>query len=542
MTALRALPEEQRFKRLAHLRGHYRVAPWDFITDWGCTFDPRNAERGLPTTIPFLVWPKQREWLEWVIERWKAQRPGLSEKSRDWGLSYLAIGLSCTLCLHHDGLAIGFGSRKQEYVDAIGQPKSLFWKARFFMEHLPEEFRGGWLAWRDAPHMRIQFPNTGSVMTGESGDQIGRGDRTSMTFVDEAAFLERPMLVENSLSQTTNCRIDISSVNGMNNPFAQKRHGGKISVFVCDWRDDPRKDPAWYKRQQEDLDPITVAQEIDRDYSASVEGIVIPGPWVKAALDAHKRLGIAPAGLKAASLDVADEGVDKNALCGVEGVSVEMIEERSGKGSDIFETVQWAFTLCDEFETDELRYDADGLGAGVRGDGRILNKARTDIGVTPIQLQAFRGSAAVYNPEGLVYPGDKREGARKNKDFFGNLKAQGWWTLRIRFQKTYRWVVEGVRCDPDEIISINSKMPNALKLCSELSQPTYSINQVGKLYVDKKPDGMKSPNFGDAVMMRYTRMTKTGLRVPAGVIERARAGGSIARAIVRAASMRRTAV
>jgi phage terminase large subunit len=59
--------------------------------------------------------------------------------------------------------------------------------------------------------------------------------------VDEAAHLERPELIEASLSQTTNCRIDMSSVRGMANPFAAKRWAGKVEVFIFDWREDPRR-------------------------------------------------------------------------------------------------------------------------------------------------------------------------------------------------------------------------------------------------------------------------------------------------------------
>src|SRR5690606_36724248 len=128
-----------------------------------------------------------------------------------------SVAFACTMCLFHDGLTFGFGARKEEYVDKLGHPKSLFYKARMFMEHLPPEFRRGWT--RDhAPHMRISFPATASVITGEAGDNIGRGDRAAMYFVDEAAFLERPQLVEASLSATTNCRIDISTPNGRANP------------------------------------------------------------------------------------------------------------------------------------------------------------------------------------------------------------------------------------------------------------------------------------------------------------------------------------
>ena len=121
-----------------------------------------------------------------------------------------------------------------------------------------------------------------------------------------------------------------------------KRWGGKTDVFIFDWRDDPRKDQAWYDKQCRQFDPVTVAQEIDRDYSASVHGIVIPGAWVRAAIDARDKLQLPPSGQRGLALDVADEGTDKNALVGTHGFNIEFIDEWSGKGSDIFATTERA--------------------------------------------------------------------------------------------------------------------------------------------------------------------------------------------------------
>jgi phage terminase large subunit len=494
---------------LPHLREYYRDHPADFISDWGMTFDPRNVERGLPAWIPFVLFPKQREWIDWVVDHWQRQRPGLTEKTRDMGMSWVSVGLACTLCLFREGLNIGFGSRKEEYVDRIGSPKALFVRARQFMSYLPEEFRGGFDVRRDAPFMRLIIPETGSTLSGEAGDNIGRGDRASMYFVDEAAHLERPQLVEASLSQTTNCRIDISSANGMANPFAQKRYSGKIDVFTFHWRDDPRKDDAWYAKQVEELDPVTVAQEIDINYSASVEGVLIPSAWVQAAIDAHVRLGIKPTGAKYGALDVADEGRDLNAFCGAHGIVIETIEEWSGKGDDIFGTVQRAFSLCDGIGYARFKYDADGLGAGVRGDARVINETRIESKRSALDVEAFRGSAAVFDPEGEDVKG------RKNEDFFANMKAQAWWSLRTRFQKTYRAVQAGKADDPDALISIPGDLPHRAKLCMELSQPTYSLNAVGKILVDKTPDGARSPNLGDAVMIRFAITSSAPLIVTA---------------------------
>jgi len=418
------------------------------------------------------------------------------------------VAFGVTMCLFNEGFSAGYGSRKEEYVDKIGDPKSLFWKAREFINMLPIEFRAGWVRERHSPHLRIIFPDMMSVMTGEAGDNIGRGDRTSIYFVDESAHIERPELVEASLSATTNCRMDLSSVNGMTNVFAQKRFSGKIDVFTLHWRDDPRKDDEWYATQQEKLDPVTLAQEVDIDYQASAKGVLIPSAWVQAAVDACARLDIKPTGAMAASMDVADEGGDLNALCGTHGVQIEFMDQWTGKGDDIFGSVEHAFHLCDEGGYRELRYDGDGLGAGVRGDARVLNAQRKKNRVAEIDIETFQGSEAVANPN------DKVEGTeRTNEDYFANRKAQAWWSLRNRFKKTYRWVVEGKPCDPDEIVSIAPDCPLRQKMVAELSQPTYKFNDVNKIVVNKAPQGTKSPNLADAVMIRFSGNEKKLLKI-----------------------------
>jgi hypothetical protein len=266
---------------LPGLKAHYKANPVDFINDWGMTFDPRNAEIGLPTVVPFVLFPRQEEFVTWVRERWQGREDGLTEKSRDMGISWLCVAIAVWMWLFYPGVVIGFGSRKEEYVDKLGDPKSLFWKVRQFVALLPSEFRPvGYVESRHAPHMRILNPENGSAIVGEAGDNIGRGNRTSIYFKDESAFYERPEAIDAALSQTSNCKIDLSTVNGNGNPFYKKRHGGKIPVFTFHWRQDPRKDEAWYRKQCATLDPVIVAQEIDIDYNASVSDAWINGKLV----------------------------------------------------------------------------------------------------------------------------------------------------------------------------------------------------------------------------------------------------------------------
>jgi hypothetical protein len=119
---------------------------------------------------------------------------------------------------------------------------------------------------------------------------------------------------------------------------------------------------------------------------------------------------------------------------------------------------------------------------------------------------------APFDPAGgVVYPaGDDIGGTvvgdqdrRTNKDHFANYKAQAWYNLRLRFWRVWRWVEYGERCDPDEIITLPQDAPWVYELTHELGQPTFSRNGAGKILVDKKPNGSRSPNMADAVVIAF---------------------------------------
>jgi len=218
---------------------HYRANPVDFINDWMMTYDPRRT----PAYLPFLLFPRQVEFVNWVLKLYHNQEDGLVEKSRDMGLTWLCMAVSIYLWTFQEGAKIGFGSHKQDKIDKLGDPDSIFEKGRMILTSLPKVLLPrGFNADKHTPFLKIINPANGSTITGESGDQIGRGGRSSIYWKDESAFYERPLKIEASLSMNSNVKIDISTPNGPGNPFYRKRFSGKIDVFVYDWRDDPRKD------------------------------------------------------------------------------------------------------------------------------------------------------------------------------------------------------------------------------------------------------------------------------------------------------------
>lgn len=495
------------------VKAYYRTHLDDFINDWGVTVDPRVAAKGRPAIMPLILWPKQRAFVRWLHERVDRQRDGVTVKSRDVGISWLAMGFSAGMCIFNNDVSIGFGSEKEDKVDRSGDPDCLFYKGKMFLTYLPEEFRGGWNLKQYSAHMRLIFPATASSITGEAGNNIGRGGRKLMYFVDESAHIPNPKAIDASLIANTEIRVDMSSVWGMANSFAERAHNGDIDRFDFHFKDDPRKDEEWERHKRATTDPAVFAQEYDCNFTASIEGQVIPSEYVTAAVDAHVRLGLTPSGKRCGTLDVADAGRDANAFCAGQLWLVEEVQSWKGSADlDIFHSVEKAFLLSDLHGIDTFYYDADGLGAGVRGDARKVNDTRD----RKLFVEAFRGSGAVFDPEGTS-PGTDRT----NEDFFENLKAQAWWMLRHRFQYTHRLMkrldagesVESVLRDfnPSSFISIKRNFPERARLCIELSQPVWAMSKHGKVMVDKCPVGTKtevrnsiaSPNLADSVMMFF---------------------------------------
>lgn len=457
LTRLRADPA-----MLAGVKAHYAAHPADFIHDWGMTFDPRNAEIGLPTTIPFLLFPKQREFIDWLHEGWRGREDGLAEKSRDMGVSWLCVGFGVWMWLFHPGTVVGFGSRKEEYVDRLGDPKSLFWKVRQFIDLLPVEFRpAGYESKTHAPFMRITNPETGSAIIGEAGDNIGRGNRTSIYFKDESAFYERPELIDAALSQTSNCKIDVSTPNGAGNPFYRKRKGGKIRVFTFHWKDDPRKGPEWYEKQQRDLDPVVLAQEVDINYEASVTDAFIPGLLVDAAISIGPA-DIEPLGPWKWGLDVARFGDDKSVLTKRQGRLVASQEVWQGIDTMALANEVWAQAKREK--PAQIAVDVIGVGAGVCD--RLTELARG----TGIQVVGVNSSVRVE--DGVNY----------------NVRALMW-------DRGREWL-------RDAPVSL----PNEPEVKSELCALKY-LYRNGLRLIESKDDakkrGIKSPDRADSLMLTF---------------------------------------
>lgn len=488
-----------------------------FIEDWCDTFDPRNAGTGRPTRMPFILFKRQREFIEFLHACYVAEANGLIEKSRDMGATWLCGMFSVWCFLFQEGANIGWGSRKALSVDQIGNMNSIFEKMRYALRGVPIELLPEGFSEDNMSYMRIHAGNGNSIV-GESGDDIGRGGRTKMTFKDESAHYEHPEMIEAALGDNTDVQIDISSVNGLGNVFHRKREAGVewnggparndvTNVFVMDWREHPDKTQDWYDERKhkaitEGLLHI-FAQEVDRNYAAAVEGVIIPADWVKSAIDAHVKLGWEYTDNDPcyAGLDVADGGGDRNALAIREATTIRFIEQWGERDTGVTtrKALDGVTSYARKKRRVHLQYDSIGVGAGVKAEGNRLK----DDAVFPkfVNLVSWNAGAAVLNPDDHVVKDDDESPI--NKDFYRNLKAQAWWQLRLRFERTHFAVTNGIKYDQMDLISLPSDLPLLRTLEKELSQPTVVKDTRMRLVIDKMPEGTRSPNLADAVVMMF---------------------------------------
>jgi len=464
------------------------------------TYDPRLIGKPGGAYLRFKLWPKQRETVLWLLDRIQAIEEGLIEKSRDAGATYLTAGVALHQWLFNPAFKATFGSRKVDYVDKKDNPDSIFAKIRIMLRRLPPELLPQNFSWTQHDnYMRLFNPETGAIISGEGGEDMGRGGRSTMYVLDEAAFVPNAESVEAALSGNTDCVIWVSSVNGMGNLFARKRHSilKPHQIMRLHWRDDPRKSEEWADAKKASFsDPTTWASEYDIDYSASVEGICISALWIESA----KRLADLEPRLKPGSDVVlgADVGAGKarSVVVTRRGPVVEPPESRGAP--DTTETAHWMLDIARRTAARKLNFDAPGVGAGVAST--LMHNPLEGLDVLPVNTGTPPSEARW--PDG-----------RTSEEIFGNRKAEIWWLCRTALQRTHEHVLalegrDGGREHPvADLLALPSGDRESDQLCLEMSLVRWERNEKGKIVIERKDAlkrrGIASPDYADALMLTF---------------------------------------
>jgi phage terminase large subunit len=253
--------------------------------------------------------------------------------------------------------------------------------------------------------------------------------------------------------------------------------------------------------------------EDEEEYMHIYEGVprtddnnsIIKRSHLMAAIDAHKALGIDPSGARKLGFDVADDGEDLCAMVEAYGSLAVWSDMWKAKEDELLKSVTRVWTAARD-RSASITYDSIGVGAT---SGAKINELNIEHKAKIRHTKYFAGGSP--SRPNSYYAGTKVE----NRDFFANIKAQSWWIVADRLRNTYNAVKNGQQFKDDEMIFIDSSMPNLDKLIDELSTPKKDFDNAGRVKVESKGDlkkrNVSSPNLADAFIMAFDTTHKSGL-------------------------------
>lgn len=247
-----------------------------YVNTFCFTYDPRKSNG----VLPFVTYKFQDESMLQIRDCILEGRDLVIKKSRDMGASWMLLTVFEWFWHFKSGQSFLLVSRNEDYVDKIGNPKSLFWKIDFIHKHLPN--------WLIPPmtrtKLRLTNDENGSTIDGESttGD-VARGDRRTAIGLDEfAAFeVDASYRALASTRDATRCRIFNSTPAGSSNAFYDIAHQETFEQLNLHWSLHPEKAEGLYEQNGRMRSPWydneckrcahaqEIAQELDIDFAGS---------------------------------------------------------------------------------------------------------------------------------------------------------------------------------------------------------------------------------------------------------------------------------
>ena len=243
-----------------------------FIENFCWTFDPRSKNKNLPV----VLFDFQKDAIKYFIEHIDQGKNFVVEKSRDMGLSWLAMYVAVWYWLFRDGTNILLGSYKERLVDDGVNQDALFGKIEYTIKNLPRWLLPGKFMFnKHRTKLKLVNPENNNIISGDTmNPEFGRGTRKTFILYDELAFWEYAKASWEAGADATACQIGISTPNGRD--FFWKLRSSGMDVLSLLWSLHPLKDRKWYEFEKSRRTPESLAQEIDLSYERSLEGRVYP--------------------------------------------------------------------------------------------------------------------------------------------------------------------------------------------------------------------------------------------------------------------------
>ena len=401
----------RRFKILHHCakKDELKVAQYKLcrkdILYWtnmfATTFDPRKT----PAVIPFITYEYEDKLILDLVDSVENQKDILIEKSRDMGVSWcVLLVFTWFWCFRGEGFDFLVGSRKEQYIDTIGNISTLMEKIRFLIRNMPVWMRPKGFEFKShSNYLKILNPQTKCMISGEAtNNNFSRSGRFRAIMMDEFAFWECDQQAWRASADSSNCRIVVSTPYGYNNEFARIRwlDPPSMKISTLHWTLHPEKDQAWYENecQRRGQDTIAIAQELDINYEGSAEGIMFEFTAMKNAVHNQPMLS---RDRIVVVLDPAGEGEDEAVFYVSNNGAI--VERKFIKTSTDPQLAAEAMLLINKWKAQV--FEADSIGNAVV-DITIQLLGRNERGVKCIKFKSSekaRDPIAYFNRRDEVY-------------------------------------------------------------------------------------------------------------------------------------------
>ena len=253
-----------------------------YINTFVWTYDPRSKPH---TKVPFITYPFQDRGLDLLLDSVEHEYDVVVEKSRDMGASWVCLTAIEWMWHFRSLQTFLLASRTDDYVDKLGDPKSLFWKIDFIHNNLPP-----WMmppGFDSSLHRKrgnLVNPANGSVAVGEATtEDLGRGGRFTIAMCDEFAACDCGLGILRSLRDATNTRWFNSTPQGTGNAHYRmvvksRTNPDEVRPMRFHWPDHPRKRPGLYTSHEGKLELLDKEYRHDLNYKFILDG-KLRSPW-----------------------------------------------------------------------------------------------------------------------------------------------------------------------------------------------------------------------------------------------------------------------
>lgn len=264
----------------------------------------KNPRQPTVSKVPFILYEDFQDEAFWeIIMAIETGEDLLIEKTRDMGASWLILYAFTWFWLFRDNSDFRAGSRKEDFVDKLGDMDTLFEKIRFCLRFLPGwMLPKGYLESEHATYMKIINPVNGNSIVGESANpQFGSGGRRKAVLLDEFSKWDQSVAASawTSTADVTRCRIPCSTPLGSGNKFAELANGTKekIEKLTLHWTLHPDKAKDCYYIDDDGTrvpmpDHKTAYAIWDKNRQQK-GGIIVRSPWYDAECERRSDADIA---------------------------------------------------------------------------------------------------------------------------------------------------------------------------------------------------------------------------------------------------------